>query len=340
MHSAMPGRRPGGRDPVGLLLVIGSALCYSALGILAKLAYAEGLTLRSMLAIRFTLGAILLWGWVLMHPELRRAVSCLPRARLTRLLLWGIFGFGVQSALFFSSLKLIPASLSQVLLYTCPAFVAIILWLTAGVRPGTTRLLAIGLALAGTALCAGPIQGAPEARGVALAVFTGLWYAMFTLRLDRLTPGIPAVLSGACIISGAALLFSLAVVPGGSFALPSTPAGWGAVIGMVLSATVFGFVLYVTGLKRVGAQSASILSTFEPLGALLLAGILLGERLSSGQWVGAGMIIGAAFVLAGMTRSEGSPLTALHADARNGRPDDRDPAPAAGAVDATAAASD
>jgi len=317
----VPGRSPGGRDPVGLLFVVGSALCYSALGILAKLAYAEGLTLRSMLAIRFTLGAILLWTWVLAHPELRRAVGALPRRRLTALLSWGIFGFGTQSALFFSSLKLIPASLAQVLLYTCPAFVAIILWLTAGVRPGTKRLLAIGLALAGTVLCAGPIQGAPEARGVALAVFTGLWYAMFTLQLDRLTPGVPAVLSGACIISGGALLFVVAAIPGGGFAFPATAAGWGAVIGMVFSATVFGFVLYVSGLKRVGAQAASILSTFEPLGALLLAGLLLGERLDASQWVGAGMIIGAAFVLAGMTRTEGSPLTALHADAGEARPE-------------------
>jgi len=337
----MPGRRPGGRDPIGLLLVIVSALCYSALGILAKVAYAEGLALRSMLAIRFTLGAGLLWGWVLIHPELRRAVVSLPRARLTRLLLWGIFGFGTQSALFFSSLKLIPASLAQVLLYTCPAFVAIILWLTSGIRPGTKRLLAIGLALAGTALCAGPIRGALEARGVALAVLTGLWYAMFTLRLDRLTPGIPAVVSGACIISGAALLFDLAAIPGGGFAFPSTSTGWGAVIGMVLSATVFGFVLYVTGLKRVGAQSASILSTFEPLGALLLAGILLGERLSAGQWMGAGMIIGAAFVLAGMTRTEGSPLSALHAEAGGEVADGERPSPAAaGPIDAATAASD
>ena len=69
-------------------------------------------------------------------------------------------------------------------------------------------------------------------------------------------------------------------------------------LGIVLSAAVFGFVLFVAGLKRVGPQAASVLSTFEPIGTILLAAIVLGERLRGAQWAGAALIIGAAFVLA------------------------------------------
>ena len=77
-----------------------------------------------------------------------------------------------------------------------------------------------------------------------------------------------------------------------------TAAAWGNVLGMVLSATVFGFVLFVAGLKRVGPQVTSVLSTFEPLGTLMLAAVILGEKLATMQWLGAALIIGAAFVLA------------------------------------------
>ncbi len=61
----------------------------------------------------------------------------------------------------------------------------------------------------------------------------------------------------------------------------------------------------MVGLKRVGPEVAAILSTFEPLGTLVLAFVILGERLAPLQWFGAALIIGAAFVLA---RTEGSEL--------------------------------
>jgi drug/metabolite transporter (DMT)-like permease len=41
--------------------------------------------------------------------------------------------------------------------------------------------------------------------------------------------------------------------------------------------TILGFVLFVVGLRRVGPQVAAILSTFEPVGTIVLAMILLGS---------------------------------------------------------------
>ena len=135
--------------------------------------------------------------------------------------------------------------------------------------------------------------------GVALATLSGFWYAAFLIWMYRLTPGIPGAASGAYIVTGSALTFgAVSMVRGGGFLVPHGSAAWGTVLGMVLAATVFGFVLFVVGLKRVGPQAASVLSTFEPLGTLLLAAIFLGERLNGLQWCGVVLILGAAFVLA------------------------------------------
>jgi drug/metabolite transporter (DMT)-like permease len=68
---------------------------------------------------------------------------------------------------------------------------------------------------------------------------------------------------------------------------------------MIVCTNIVGFVLLVIGIRRIGPQSTSILSTFEPLGTLLLAAAFLGERLDGRQWIGAALIIGAAFALAG-----------------------------------------
>ena len=297
------------RGLTGMVLVIVSALCYSSLGILAKIAFAAGLDILSMLATRFTLGALALWLWILLVPSLRRAVVLLPGRRALGLLLWGIAGFAGQSTLFFCSLRLIPASLAQVLLYTCPAFLALILWARTGRRPSAARFAAIALALAGTFLCAGPLGGEVSGSGVGLAIFAGLWYATFLIGLHRLTPGTPAALSGALIISGAALAYDLVAVASGRYRAPAGAEAWTAIAGMVLTATVFGFALFVSGLKRVGPQVASILSTFEPLGTLVLAAVFLGERLLAPQWAGAAMIIGAGATLAATEEPEDLPAT-------------------------------
>lgn len=292
-----PGRVEG-FDLGGFALVIASAFSYSFLGILGKLAYEERLPFVSLLATRFTIAAAILIAIVMLAPRLRTAWAALPRRRAQGLVLWGMFGFAGQSALYFSALRLISASLSEVLLYTCPAFLALIVWGMSRRRPPATHLWAIALALIGTWVCAGPIDRGSGLAGVGLAVLAGLWYATFLLALDRLTPGIPGLLSGALIVTGAAIAFDAAALLTGEHTLPATPAGWGVVLGMVFCATILGFVLFVAGMKRVGPQVASILSTFEPLGTLLLAAVILGERLRPAQWIGAALILTAALVLA------------------------------------------
>lgn len=293
-------------DLIGFALVIGSAFCYSALSIFGKMAFAAGLTLPSLLSTRFTIGAAILWAWVGLVPRLRREAAALPGRRAVGLLLWGVFGYAGQAVLFFAALRLIPASLTETLLYTMPAFVAIITWARTGRRPETWRLAAITLALVGTALCAGPIEGKAHAGGALLALVAAVWYASFLIALHRLTAGLPGVLSGAVIITGAAAACDLGVLVLGWFELPHSAAAWGALVGTVLSSTVFGFVLYVAGIKRVGPHVTSILSTFEPVGTILLAALFLGERLLPLQWAGAALIIGAAFVLAGVAGSAGA----------------------------------
>lgn len=289
-------------DPLGYALVVASALFYSTLGIFGKFAYREGLPVSSLLSTRFTIAAALFGAFVALSPRLRRGVRALSFRRFAAVFVWGMIGFGGQSALFFTTLSHISAGLSVLLLYTCPAFLAIIVWLRTGRRPAMARLAAIALALGGTWLCAGPIDGVVSLQGVGLGIATGLWFAVFLLGLHRVSAGVPAVLSGALISAGAACAFDAWVIIRGDYIVPSTRLAWAAVLGMVICATIIGFVLLVVGIRRVGPQVTSVLSTFEPVGALLLAALLLGERLQSTQWFGAALIIGAAFALAAPPR--------------------------------------
>ncbi|MCZ6696482.1 MAG: EamA family transporter [Acidobacteria bacterium] len=297
-----------GISPGGIALIMASAFCYATLGIFGKIAYSADVSLLSLLSARFTLAAGCFWILVLLSPRLRGAAVGLGRRRTLSLFAWGLLGYAGQSAIFFSALHEIPAGLAVVLLYTSPAFLALIVWVRTRRPPTAVQMIALGLVLSGTWLCAAPNWEGGSALGVGLSIFAGFWMACFVLGLARATSGIPSMLSGALMISGAAVSFGTVALLAGQAAFPSTRAGWGALLGMVTIGTLISFVLFIAGLKRVGAQVAVILNTFEPVGAVILAAIILGEQLLITQQLGAFLIVGAAFVLAALGGAQGGPF--------------------------------
>ena len=279
---------------MGYLLVIVSALAYSSLGIFGKIGLAADQPIASFLAARFVLAGAILWVVVLSAPRLRAGVGAAGRAR-TGLVLWGMVGLSGQSALYFAGLRTVSASLMEVLLYTCPAFLALIEWGRTGVRPEPRVVTALVLALFGTWLAAAPAFGGSTLRGVIFGLLTGLWYASFLVPLDRLTQGVEPLAATTCIVSGAAITWTAAALWSG-WQPPTAP--WWSIGGIVLFPTILGFGLFVAGMRRTGPQVAAILSTFEPVGTLLLAAVFLGERLLLRQWTGAGLVVAAAVLLA------------------------------------------
>ena len=94
--------------------------------------------------------------------------------------------------------------------------------------------------------------------------------------------------------------------------LPQSAAGWAAVAGIALVSTVAAITLFFAGLARIGPTQASTLSTIEPVFTIVLAALLLGERIEMIQAIGGVLILGAVVMLArapteraGMARESG-----------------------------------
>lgn len=304
-----PEASPRARFAGGALVVL-SALCYASLGILGKVAFDAGMTVRSLMATRFVAAAVALQALQASVPALRRAAREAPKG--AGLLVWGGCGLAGQAALFFGSLKFVSASLAEVLLYTCPAWLALMLWCATRRRPGAPVLAAIACALGGTWLAAAPsLEGASRA-GVILGLLAGVWYAAFLLALARLSAAVHPFVATTRVVTGAACAWCLAAIVFG-FAPPGDPRAWRAIALMVLLPTLGGFTLFVAGMRKTGPQTASILSNFEPLGTLALAAFLLGERLRPGQWAGTALILLAAVFLAARPPDVGPAPAALTA---------------------------
>jgi len=67
--------------------------------------------------------------------------------------------------------------------------------------------------------------------------------------------------------------------------------------GIVVLATVLPMLSMAEAVRRLGAQRAAVVSTVGPIATIALAGLLLGERLTLAQWLGAVLIVVGVVVL-------------------------------------------
>ena len=283
---------------LGTLLCLGSGAAFGAMAIFGKLAYGEGVTVGTLLSVRFALAAILFWTVVLARGGVRE-VDALPRRDLGMGLALGACGYALQAGCYFAALQRIDASLLSLLLYTFPAMVAAAAIALGRERLDGRRLLALALASSGLVLVvAGAGTGALDPVGAALAIAAAVVYSTYILVSDRVVARVAPMTLSALVWSAAATTLTV-----GSAALGElrpgdvTLAGWGWLACLAAVSTVGAISLFFAGLKRVGPTSASILATVEPVVTVMLAFFVFGERLGGVQLAGGALVLGAVLAL-------------------------------------------
>jgi drug/metabolite transporter (DMT)-like permease len=279
-------------------MCLASGTAFGAMAIFGKLAYGEGVTVGTLLAVRFVLAAGLFWAIVFASGGMRELRSLRPRDIGVGVAL-GACGYALQSGSYFAALQRIDASLLSLILYTFPAIVA-----GAAVALGRERLnarrgSALALALGGLVLVvAGAGTGALDGIGAALGLAAAVVYSTYILVSDGVVGRVsPAVLSALVCTGAGVSLTTASALLGELRPADVTAAGWGWLACLGGVSTVTAISLFFAGLRRVGPTTASILSTVEPLVTVLLAFLVFGERLAAAQLVGGVLVLTAVLVL-------------------------------------------
>ena len=286
-------------NSTGTLLCLASATAFGAMAVLGKLAYDDGATVGTLLAVRFLLAAALFWALVLADGAARELRALGGRDLGTGLAL-GACGYAIQAGCYFSALERIDASLLSLLLYTFPAMVAVAAFALGRERIDRRRLAALVLASGGLALVvAGAGAGTLDPLGAALGLAAAIVYTTYILVSEGIVTRMgPRVLS-ALVCTGAAVSLTAGAAALGEFRPGEvTAAGWGWLACLAVVSTVAAVSLFFAGLRRVGPTSASILSTAEPVVTVLLAFLVFGELLGAVQLLGGVLVLGAVLMLA------------------------------------------
>ncbi|MCW2608538.1 MAG: rane protein [Frankiales bacterium] len=275
----------------GVALALLSASAFGVMPVLTKVVYDDGVGPYGVLSVRFTLGALVLLGLALARGER------LPRGRaLVPLLLLGGVGYALQSLCYFSALERVSASLTALLLYFYPALVVVLTAVLVRRAPGRTAVVCVVVATGGTALTVGPLEGG-QLTGVLLGLAAAAVYAVYIVVSAQVVTGTVHFATSAVVMAGAATTYDVLAVSTGA-ALPRSTAGWSALVAVALVGTVVAVAAFFAALERLGPADTSVVSTAEPVVSVLVAALVLGERLGPLQVVGGVLVLVAVVVLA------------------------------------------
>ena len=202
----------------------------------------------------------------------------------------GVFQIGVGVGLL-EGFERAPVALVSLLYFLYPLIVAVGAALLYGETITRRRAALLALALSGVALIIG-LPAEANWAGTLLGLVAGLSVAGVVLSSQRLMRGeglSPIVLSALMFTSPGLLLVVLLPVRSPDFGVSSE--AWVWALGAVFVAAVFPIGLFYTGVERVGASVAGLLSTAEPLVTVLLAYVVLDESLTAVQLVGGALIV-------------------------------------------------
>jgi drug/metabolite transporter (DMT)-like permease len=288
----------------GTLMSLGSGAAFGAMAVFGKLAYDEGATVGTLLAVRFALAAAMFWALVLASGAARDVRALASRDACVGLAL-GACGYAIQSGCFFAALERIDASLLSLLLYTFPSIVAAAAVALGRERITGPRLAALALASGGlTLVVAGAGAGALDPLGAALGLGAAVVYSTYILVSEGVARRMRPTVLSALVSTGAAVSLIAGTTLLGQFRPDElTAAGWGWLACLAVVSTVAAISLFFAGLRRVGPTAASILATVEPLVTVLLAFLVFGETLGPIQVLGGAFVLTAVVVLTASRRS-------------------------------------
>src|SRR5713226_3435998 len=274
---------------IGNALIITSAISFGVMPIFARLAYESGADPITVLLLRFGIAAVVVMGIMLLSK------TPFPRGLvLLELILLGAIGYVGESLAYFTALTMASAGLVALLLYIYPALVTALSAIFLKEHLTTVKVVALFFALSGTVLTI-QITSGGSITGILLGIAAAVDYAIYILLGSRIVRRSGSIGSTTIIIASTAGVYAV-IAPVHGLAFPASAPGWIAVLAIALISTVLAFVTFFAGLKRIGPTSASTLSTFEPIVAVVLAAIVLGETISPYQVFG-GILILAAVVL-------------------------------------------
>jgi drug/metabolite transporter (DMT)-like permease len=271
--------------------------------ILGKMAYTSGATPFTLAALRTLVAALLLW--LVFAFFWRREIAISRRDLIGCVGVGAVNGFG--SLLYYTSLSRLDASRASLLNTLYPLWV--VLFLFAAGQPLTRFTLArLALSTLGIYLLTRTEPGELDWLGVTLMIASAATYGWHLVLGQWVLADVPAPKAALYILTTMACVVGVARALQMQPVEPIATTGWYAILALGLTTALSRLAMF-SALERLGGIETALAGLLELLVSLVLAFLLLGERLTLVQWLGGGLLVVSLMTMArdpGMRLAEGN----------------------------------
>jgi len=306
------------RASTGMLLALGAAALFAINGNVSKVALLNGISSLQLVSVRSAGTALILFAITALRSPAALRVG---RRELGFLALYGVTGIAMVQWLYFVALQRMPVGIALLFEYTAPLMVA--MWVRfVQKQPVRSRLwLGLACALAGLAMVAQFWKGMTlDPVGLISAVGAGVALACYYLMGEHGQRERDPISLMAFSFGFSAILWAI-VTPWWTFpfvrlvhtvdlpgALPGDAPLWLMVLWIILLGTVVPFLLVLLAVGRLGPARVGLIGMIEPVGAGIIAWVLLGESLNTAQVVGSFIVL-VGIALAETSRQASQPMS-------------------------------
>lgn len=293
-----PGKAISGTAFATLLLI---ALMMGANHVAARIAFNNGVDVATAVVFRSAVTASVIVAILLLQGV---RVRFTPRHK--RFLPAIGLLIGVQSLCLYSSVARLPVALALLAFNTYPIWTALWAAVIYRQRPERPMLLAMPVILVGLAMAL-DVFGAASGlgaqgqwsrigAGVAFALAAAGTFGLALVLTQHEAGDVDGRVRTATTMTIAGLVALGTVTLQGGFHLPTAAAGWG---GLAALTFLYGtaFTIMFTVLPRLGVVGNSAIMNVEPVFALVLAWLILGQAIAPVQVAGALLVVGAVVML-------------------------------------------
>lgn len=280
----------------GILMIVTGAMLWGATGPLMEWLLSETpLTVPFLLTIRLTVAGVLLL--LFLRLGLKKQVSTIWKQKiwLKQLFIFSIFGMlGLQYS-FVATIDASNAIVATLLQFLAPIFVVLYVSLSMKKFPPRYQVLGILGTLVGLFLL---LTNASfdtllvSRKALIWGVTVGLSFAFYTLYPARLMKewGVLVVVGWGMFIGGTILGIAIGVWRSDEWVLLKD----GTMIILLILLILFGtaaFVLFLSSMKYISPVETSVLSSIEPLTAMLISVLMFGATLGIWQLIGIAVML-------------------------------------------------
>lgn len=281
-------------EKLGILLIIISSLGYALMPIFSVFAYKTGTEVSTLLFTRFLFASVILWIYILINK--------LPYKTTTPHFLYlvtiSLLGYSVASTTIYFAYKAISVSIATLILFSHPIFVVIIEKFVFKRNFSIKKIVALLMTISGLFIVLYSKDSIINTTGIVLSFIASISYGIFCVGLsEKRTQKMSGIVVTAYVASVTMFTTLAQCLISGAPLIPSTSVGFLSSISLAIFSTLLASITFYEGLSIVGASSATLISSFEPVLVIVLSAWILKEVLLFNVFIGAATIIAAIIVL-------------------------------------------